>query len=214
MIESHLRVDFFYQDREISPVSNSPAARLGSLDGVSHTGSSDAVGTDAGTFSLTEHTQPHYYEDVYVDGYLSLRVRCMRLLQETNHELLADFFRLSTAIYRLTDPQYACGLHSYQIESLGQYTPFPISEDAFAANCIERPMWVMVFPPPMVAEYSRDWLLSLPVERVDELDDGAIVTIATTDFFDADSSTDPDAEVANRIERAIGPLEDAFAEKH
>lgn len=39
----------------------------------------------------------------------------------------------------------------------------------------------MLFSPPMVAEYGREWLLEAPVWKNRELDDGAVMLVASSD---------------------------------
>ncbi|MBX0306060.1 DUF3396 domain-containing protein [Halomicroarcula sp. F24A] len=60
----------------------------------------------------------------------------------------------------------------------------PITADSLAANRIETVSWLMLFSPPMVAEYGREWLLNAPAWKTRELDDGAVMLVASPDPTD------------------------------
>lgn len=151
------------------------------------------------------------------DAVVSLDILCSDIVadQHTGQDRLKNSFGLVRRFYEEIDAQYVFGMHSERIETIGLSENrngilSPINEDSLAQNRIVASTWLMLFPPAMVEEYDREWLLDLPAARIDELDDGAIMIVATTDIFDAES----DLEIANAVGDGLRPLEDAFAEKH
>ncbi len=153
----------------------------------------------------------------YDSGIVSLDLTCSVLFQgeSPGQQQLWETFDLVRRFYQGIDAQYVFGMHSERIETIGlpenrNGIPSPITDESLAQNHIVAPTWLMLFPPAMVEEYGREWLLDLPAEQVEELDDGAIMIVATTDIFDAED----DFEIANAVGEGLRPLEDAFAEKH
>jgi len=137
------------------------------------------------------------------------------LTMELNWERIGDgsewdHIDLVSLVYEATDPQYVLGMVSAQYEALGVEMPDPIDEDRLANGRIEHPTWLMIFPPEMVEEYGREWLLDLPAERIDELDDGAILICAT----DQPTGNEGHDAWEQKFMEPIQKLEDAFAEKH
>ncbi|MFC7073102.1 hypothetical protein ACFQJ7_12435 [Halovenus rubra] len=115
--------------------------------------------------------QIYRHSDGYPDSVLRDLVQLKKLLDETRD--------LVALVYEAIKPQYVLGVVSYQYEALGIETPYPIDEERLANGRIDNPTWLMIFPSNMVAEYGREWLLDLPAERIEELDDGAILICAT-----------------------------------
>lgn len=114
-------------------------------------------------------------------------------------------------LYQAVDPLLVVGTHYWRIEQIEYGAPeydIPpvVSDDGLANNQIDHPTWLMIFPPEMVAEYGREWLLDLPAEYIEELDDGAIMTVATRAFPECDS----DMEILSMIDDAVQPIEEAF----
>lgn len=152
----------------------------------------------------------------YDDEIVILDLTCSGLFRsETPSQQFQELFDLVRRFYEATDAQYVFGMHSGRIETIGlpenrNGIRSPITDASLAQNRIVAPTWLMLFPPGMVEEYGREWLLDLPAERIDELDDGAIMIVATTDIFDADS----DLAIADTVGKSLRPLEEAFTEKH
>ncbi len=137
------------------------------------------------------------------------------LTMELNWERIGDgsewdHIDLVSLVYEATDPQYVLGMVSAQYEALGVEMPEPIDEDRLANGRIEHPTWLMIFPPEMVEEYGREWVLNLPAERIDELDDGAILICAT----DQPTGNEGHDAWEQKFMEPMQKLEDAFAEKH
>lgn len=152
----------------------------------------------------------------YDGAVLSLDVDCASVVsdKDAGPQQLNETFDIVRQLYQGIDALYVFGMHSERIETIGLPESLngissPISDESLAQNRIVAPTWLMLFPPAMVEEYGREWLLDLPAERIDELDDGAIMIVATTDIFDAED----DLEIANAVGKGLRPLEDAFAER-
>jgi hypothetical protein len=176
-------------------------------------GSATVIG-ESSEFGLDRYTVHNF---AYEDELVSLDLTCSVLFQgeSPGPKQLEETFDLVRRFYEGIDAQYVFGMHSERIETIGlpenrNGIPSPITDESLAQNRIVGPTWLMLFPPAMVEEYGREWLLDLPAERIDELDDGAIMIVATTDIFDAES----DFEIANAVGEGLRPLEDAFDEKH
>ena len=120
--------------------------------------------------------------------------------------LLENGQSLVTNIHNSTDIQYGFGMISREgPEDPRQFTP-PVSDESLAQNRINYPTWLMLFPPEMVETYGREWLLDLPAERIDELDDGAIMVVATTAITECDT----DEEIQETVTEAMAPIIEAF----
>jgi len=168
-------------------------------------------------FSLRVISDSELNSYEYEESTISLDLTCSVLFQggSPGEQQLDETFALIRRFYEEIDAQYVFGMHSERIETIGlpenrNGILSPINEDSLAQNRIVASTWLMLFPPAMVEEYDREWLLDLPAARIDELDDGAIMIVATTGIFDAES----DLEIANAVGDGLRPLEDAFAEKH
>lgn len=152
----------------------------------------------------------------YDDEFVKLDLTCSVLFEsETPSHQFRELFDLTRRFYRQIDAKYVFGMHSERMETIGlpenrNGIPSPISDESLAQNRIVGSTWLMLFPPVMVNEYGREWLLDLPAEQVDQLDDGAIMIVATTNIYDADS----DLEIATAVSEGLRPLKDAFDEKH
>lgn len=68
----------------------------------------------------------------------------------------------------------------------------------------------MIFPPAMVETYGRDWLLNLPADRTESLNDGGILVVATEDIAEYDRRF----ELVTHISESLEPLKDAFEARH
>ncbi|MUV90714.1 hypothetical protein GJ629_13055 [Halapricum sp. CBA1109] len=84
--------------------------------------------------------------------------------------------------------------------------PSPISETTLDENRIHHPTWLMLFTPPMVEQYGEEWLLDLPADHIEELDDGSILLVVVSDISEYQSDT----EIAEYLNDRMEPLEDAF----
>jgi len=97
-------------------------------------------------------------------------------------------------------------MESELMEAIDIEIPSPVTDESLANNRINLPTWLMMFPPAMVEEYGREWLLNLPAERIEELDDGGIMVITTDEFADIETGT----ELTVHVQDAKEPLEAAF----
>jgi len=60
----------------------------------------------------------------------------------------------------------------------------PVTGASLSKNRIEAVSWLMLFSPTLVAEYGREWLLDAPACKTRELDDGAVMLVASPDPTD------------------------------
>ncbi len=114
-------------------------------------------------------------------------------------------------LYQKINPIYVFGINNWTIDGIEEgkqeyNIPAPVSDESLANNQIEHPTWLMLFPPEMVEAYGREWLLDLPAEHIEELDDGAIMVVATRDFPGCESNM----EIVELIDDAVTPLEGSF----
>ena len=217
MIESRIDVNLIYRedvemvfsqvvewlDREEQPgYSRRGEYRLG-LTNVAH-----------GCSLKIKRFEKHLYE--YDKDILTLMIRCSALSHpdENGRERLDTVLSFVRQLYTETDPQYVFGIHNWRIEIVGKEfldygLPSPVTDDGLATDRIDYPTWLMVFPPAMVETYGREWLMDLPADRVEKLDDGAIMTVATKDIPDCES----DVEISKMINEAMEPIETAFDER-
>ena len=133
---------------------------------------------------------------------------------EDGREQLETALGFVSRLYQAVDPSYVFGLHNWQIDVTEAGHPKheispPVSDEGLANDRIDHPTWLMLFPPEMVTEYGREWLLELPAAYVEELDDGAIMVVATTDFRDCETGMD----VVELIDDAMEPIVDGFDER-
>jgi hypothetical protein len=77
-------------------------------------------------------------------------------------------------------PDYVYGLDPNQATMVetGRFGP-PVSDSDFDEGDIQYASWLMLFPPAMVEEYGRQFLLDAPAWRTEELDGGAVLVVAT-----------------------------------
>jgi hypothetical protein len=162
-------------------------------------------------FRLLTPSGHRYSSDIDI---LCLRLSCSRLTGSAGQAYLNAVLEFVRSLHVTTEPRYAFGLHSRRAARIGQdhlpeFIPSPISDEGLAENRVDHPTWLMLFPPAMVDTYGHEWLLNLPADRVDELDDGSIVVVVTEAFLDCDS----DVEIAQTMDEAMAPVEDAFASR-
>lgn len=170
------------------------------------------TGELSGSSLRTKRQDRHVYD--YGESIIKYIIRGDRLDRADGGELFDAALSFVPYLYSQTDPQYIFGMHDSRIERIGanhldQGIPSPVSDAGLANNRIDHPTWLMLFPPEMVEEYGREWLLDLPVETVTELDDGAIMTVATERIPECES----DVGVAEEILDAMEPIEKAFRER-
>jgi|GEM_PF-2146787 hypothetical protein len=86
----------------------------------------------------------------------------------------------------LENCQYVYGLDDEHFSRIDRDAGpgIPATADSLAANRIETVSWLMLFAPSMVAEYGREWLLDAPAWKTRELDDGAVMLVASPDPTD------------------------------
>ena len=146
---------------------------------------------------------------------ITFNTPCYRYTQSNNGpERLSTLFEFVSDLYEAVGPLYVYGVNNWRIEGWeeGQTeykTPPVISDGGIENNRIEHPTWLMLFPPEMVAEYGREWLLDLPAETIEELDDGAIMIVATGPLPECEN----EREIVELIDDAMTPIEEAFAQR-
>ncbi|ELZ26983.1 hypothetical protein C475_08611 [Halosimplex carlsbadense 2-9-1] len=93
---------------------------------------------------------------------------------------------VETIYSALDDCIFGYGLDIEHIGSLveGRELGKPMTDESLAENRINEVSWLMLFGPELVAEYGREWLLSAPAWKREELDDGAILLVASPDPTD------------------------------
>lgn len=105
-------------------------------------------------------------------------------------DVTKDLIDLVTFLYSATEekPRFAYGVTGLHQEHLaGNEMPLPVTAESLSENRIEYATWLMLFPPAMVETYGRTTVLSAPVWETEELDDGAIIVVASSKpFVDAD----------------------------
>ncbi|ELZ26986.1 hypothetical protein C475_08626 [Halosimplex carlsbadense 2-9-1] len=81
---------------------------------------------------------------------------------------------------------YAFGLDTEHVGSIGKgWGPDkPVTDESLGENRINEVSWLMLFGSELVAEYGREWLLRAPAWKRQELDDGAILLVASPDPTD------------------------------
>ena len=217
MVESHIEVNFVYRgdvetaftgvvawlDEEERPTcSRRGEYRLGFAD--------ELVGC---TLKI-KRSEKHLYD--YDGGIMTFVVLCERLGRPDGSERLDAALSFVKYVYTQTDPQYVFGMHDWRAERIPKdpdefdyALPSPITDEGLAQNWINHPTWLMIFPPELVEVYGREWLLNLPAETVEELDDGAIMTVATESILNCQSDT----EIAQEIGDAMEPIEQRFQQR-
>lgn len=126
---------------------------------------------------------------------------------------LISYLSFIMDIYGAIEPEYVFGCTETDLEAVSSDTVSrhpPIDADTFAEGRITRPEWLMIFPPAMVETYGRDWLLNLPADRTESLNDGGILVVATEDIAEYDRRF----ELVTHISESLEPLEDAFEARH
>lgn len=115
---------------------------------------------------------------------LQLETQLETFTIDSGGERLDSFLNHVQLVYDATDPLYAFGLFSYQVDALDVEVPQPVGNSLRSDGEIESPTWLMALPPEMVEKYDREWLRSLPVERVEDLSDGGLLLVATENITD------------------------------
>jgi len=97
------------------------------------------------------------------------------------------------AVYIVSDAYvYGYGLDTEHVGSIGEnWGPDkPATGESIANNRIADVSWLTLFAPELVDEYGREWLLSAPAWKRQELDDGGIMLVASPDPTDYDTFTE------------------------
>lgn len=139
--------------------------------------------------STNPRTPPNPCVEATVTTHMLRRVDKSERLGEI--ELIIDIIRTT---YEILDkkPQYVFGIDEGHSASLfeGDRSP-PLSSGVPVEWYDLEVSWLMLFPPEMAESYGKEFLLDAPVWRIDELDNGAILIIASpdpTDFGTLDES--------------------------
>lgn len=206
-MESRLHIEFLAEEgvrrllseiKEVAESDSRPSS--GFLD---H--SDDVIFVSVGADSLgVEVMELHGY--ACDSAILTASVACRDIVRDGGKRQLDMYLDLVKELYEHTATTYVFGDHTWRIEGVGEYIRSPVTDDGLEHHQIGWPMWLMVFSPPMVESYGREWLLDLPAARTEELSDGGIMMVATYDFLECST----DEEVARTIGEATAPIEDAF----
>ncbi len=119
----------------------------------------------------------------------SLRLRIGSAEFHAGERPVGALLDLLRELYYAVDPQYCCGLDPGHVEGIRRQAGLPVTEESLANTHVETASWLMLFPPEMVAAYGREFLLSAPAWRVEEVDDGAVLLVASSDPFDPETGT-------------------------
>ncbi|MUV90712.1 hypothetical protein GJ629_13045 [Halapricum sp. CBA1109] len=172
-------------------------------------GDSNKYGLDV--YSKQAHNFAHNNDLVALD------FSCSILFDENcpTQQQLEETLDLVRQFYQCIDAEYVFGMHSERIETIGlpenrNGIPSPISDESLSQNHIDYPTWLMLFPPTMVEEYGREWLLELPAEHVEELDDGAILVVSTLELTDCET----DIDIAETVAGSLDPIVSRFTDDH
>lgn len=206
--ESNLRIWFLFE-QDVESLSQNVTGALESRDHISYVDMGDGNIMLSGDLTGCDL----YIEDGDVLGisagtHVLFTIQCEYVCDD-GEEVLLDALDLVTLLYKTLSPGYVFGMHISRVDKVeAPYSSVtkPIECESLSKNRITHPTWLMVFPPAMVEEYGREWLLDLPADRIEELDDGAIMVVATEDI----TSCEADAEIAELMHDAMEPIEDAF----
>lgn len=93
------------------------------------------------------------------------------------------FFDTIETIYHASQgrPAFAYAVQYNVDNAIVEIGTPPVDADAIADDRINYAVWLNVFPPPLVETYGKETLLSAPVWRTDEWDDGSILLVAYED---------------------------------
>ena len=131
-------------------------------------------------------TNPRTPDDPCVEAMITTHM--LRRVDESGRlrevELIIDVIRTTYEILG-TKPQYVFGIDEGHAVSLfeGDRSP-PLSDDIPVERYDLEVSWLMLFPPEMVKSYGKEFLLDAPVWRTEELNDGAILIVASPDPTD------------------------------
>lgn len=210
MVESHFRINFAYTEGSALSKLHDFLDSADDLEYTSLTEQEVVLGGELMSVGLRANSDAERIYD-YDTALITMSIPSERLVRPNGDERLDSAVSFVPRVYAETDPQYVFGMHTWRIERidkdyLDHSIPSPVGDDTLSQNRIGHPTWLMLFPPTLVEEYGRDWLLDLPAERIEELDDGAIMTVATEDVTEGESDT----EIAQLVDEAMEPIEAAF----
>lgn len=139
------------------------------------------------------------------DGYdtFGLSIGAKPLTRDQAH--VENALTVIKTVYELTEPKYVFGMHIGAREVVGLDVGEPVTAEDLADNRLTTPTTIMLFPPAMVDEYGRDWLLNLPAAHTEALDDGGVLVVGI-DFPDCETRK----EMSDRLYEAYERLEEAF----
>lgn len=99
--------------------------------------------------------------------------------EQSHHERLDALVEIVRDLYEASDPKpaFVYGLQHAADEALMWADEPPIDGEALSEDQINHAPWLSVFPPRLVETYGRETLLSAPVWRAEEWEDGAILLV-------------------------------------
>jgi len=131
---------------------------------------------------------------------LNLGVSKSKLDAGDFEQRMLEFLGHVEHVYQSIDAcQYAYGLDSKHTSKINSDSGLgiPVSQESLADNRIEAVSWLMVFSPDLVEEYGHKYLLSAPAWERRELDDGAIMLVASPDPTDWNNASTSRQDLAN-----------------
>ncbi|ELZ26992.1 hypothetical protein C475_08656 [Halosimplex carlsbadense 2-9-1] len=138
----------------------------------------------------------HLFEHSPDSDWYTLPTRQAIELEISTHDLtlgedvetrVSTVLKFVQTVYAATvECRYAFGLDTEHVGGIGEdWGPDkPVTDESLAENRINEVSWLTLFGPELVVEYGREWLLSAPAWKREELDDGAILLVASPDPTD------------------------------
>jgi len=135
------------------------------------------------------------------DDGISIGLEYDELAGENSEDVYKAFIDALKQVYESTEPLYGWGIRRTRIDIPELSTP--ATSESIADSRIIAPTWVMLFTPAMVEEYGREWLLDLPVDRIDDLPDGGLLIVCTEQLLDVPPGDEYFSDMAE-VDRAFG----------
>jgi len=164
-----------------------------------------------GSVMTIKEPSNHLYD--ISDNIITISIKYERFTRPDGRDRLSSLLSFVADFNESVGFNYVFGSHELRIERIGipgdGALPSPISDEGLDRNQIDHPTSVMLFPPVMVEQYGKEWLLDLPADRAEELKHGSVFVVATEDITDFEQDT----ELHQHINDAMKPIEEAFANR-
>lgn len=127
----------------------------------------------------SEDTPPAEIPDLPFAGFDVQESYIEQAGNEDNEKQLEAFLELVRDLYHAGDdrPAFGYGLQYHMGEGVWQIGTPPVDGESLADDRVNYAVWLNVFPPRLVETYGRETLLSAPVWRAEEFEDGAILLV-------------------------------------